>query len=331
MPEIVQPVSALLIDPVESSTNITFSGVPCPPALAADELEASEKEEKPKALRKCVETLPVWLTLTAFGLAPEQLGRLAVAVTQLSAVVVLVMVTFAGALALVHDETAAATVVCVALVCSSACAPASDAACVAAVKALLAANTRATSTVSPMVPNSPVAVTANSTAVAPRRSRRILMIFILPSSLNHLRRLRLQGAAVRRVVDAHDRQVAGIGRLHDGRDAGHERCRAARIGRAGGAIDGDRRGDVGGRQVRRSGGDRRDGRRVGSGRASPQCDGERALGSGVGQNEIVVHGAAELEDAQQDRQQHGRDDRELYRGDAVVALQHVHRITWQLN
>src|SRR5580704_13128869 len=96
MPGTVQPVSAVFIDAVESSTNITFIGVPWPPALAAAEVEASVKEAKPKAFRKWVGTVPVWLTLTAFGLVPEQLGRLAVAVTQLSAVVVPVMVTFAG-------------------------------------------------------------------------------------------------------------------------------------------------------------------------------------------------------------------------------------------
>src|SRR5471030_1654688 len=247
MPEIVQPVSAVFIDPVESSTNITFIGVPWPPALAAAEVEASANDGKPKAFRKCVVTLPVCVTLTAFGLAPEQLGRLAVAVTQLNVVVVLVIVTFVGACALFHEVTAAATVVCVAPFCRSAWAPASEAACVVAVKELLAANTRATSTVSPTVPNRPVATTANSTAVAPRRLRRTFIIFISSSSLNHLRRLRPEGAAVRRVVDAHDGQVAGIGGPHHSRGAGHERRRATGVIRAGGAVDRDSRRDAGGR------------------------------------------------------------------------------------
>src|SRR5471030_1840830 len=321
MPEIVQPVSAVPIDPVESSTNITFIGVPWPPALAAAEVEARENDGKPKAFRKWVDTLPVWVTLTAFGSVPEQLGRLAVAVTQLSVVVVFVIVTFAGTFAVVHAVTAAATVVCVAPVCSSAWAPASEAASVAAVRALLAANTRATSTVSPTVPNRPVATTANSTAVAPRRLRRTLMIFILSSSLNHLRRLRPEGAAVRRVVDAHDGQVAGIGGPHDRRGARHERRRAARVVRARRAVDRDGRRDARGRQVGRRSGDRRDGRGVGSGRAPPQRHRERAFGGGVGEDEVGVHRAAELEDAQQDGDQHRRDDREFDRGDAGAVFQ----------
>ena len=39
MPGTVQPVSALLIDPVASSTNITFKGTAVPPALAALDVE----------------------------------------------------------------------------------------------------------------------------------------------------------------------------------------------------------------------------------------------------------------------------------------------------
>ncbi len=36
MPGTVQPLSASFIDPVASSTNITFNGIDVPPALLAD-------------------------------------------------------------------------------------------------------------------------------------------------------------------------------------------------------------------------------------------------------------------------------------------------------
>ncbi len=78
--------------------------------MAAAEVEASANDGNPKALRKWVETVPVCATLTAFGFDPEQLGRLAVAVTQLSVVVVPVTVTLEGGFAVFHVATAAATV-----------------------------------------------------------------------------------------------------------------------------------------------------------------------------------------------------------------------------
>src|SRR3981189_243783 len=41
MPGTVQPASALFMDPVASSTNITFNGTAVPPALAALDVEVS--------------------------------------------------------------------------------------------------------------------------------------------------------------------------------------------------------------------------------------------------------------------------------------------------
>ena len=75
----------------------------------------------PKALRKYVGTVPVWLKETAFGFVPLQLGKLDVEVTQLSVGVgVPESVTPDTGLAAVQALTAAVTVVLVALAADSA-------------------------------------------------------------------------------------------------------------------------------------------------------------------------------------------------------------------
>ena len=120
LPGIVQPVSLSPIDPVASSTNITFSGWAVPPALAALAVEVSVKEERPNVSRRKVETVAVWVTETTLGLVPLQLGRLVVAVTHRSVGVELVIVTCATGFAVFQLEIAAPTVVALALVASSA-------------------------------------------------------------------------------------------------------------------------------------------------------------------------------------------------------------------
>ena len=163
----VQPVSAVFMDAVESRMNITLSGVPAPPALAAEADALIVKVGKPNAFTKYVVTVPVRVTLTALGVVPVQLGRFDVAVMQLSAVVVPVIVTFDGGLALFQAVTAALTVVWVAPLANKAWAPASAAACVSAAKPARAAITRPTSMVNPATPVSPESITANMIAVAP--------------------------------------------------------------------------------------------------------------------------------------------------------------------
>jgi hypothetical protein len=54
---------------------------------------------------------------------------------------------------------------------------------------------------------------------------RDLESFMASLLLNHLRRLRRDGA-VGLVVDAHHREIAGVGRANDSRDAGGHQCRA---------------------------------------------------------------------------------------------------------
>src|SRR5690349_147918 len=68
-----QPLSESPMEPVASSTNITFSGWAVPPAFAALAVEVMVKDVRPNCLRKKVDTVPVWLTVTTFGLLPLQL------------------------------------------------------------------------------------------------------------------------------------------------------------------------------------------------------------------------------------------------------------------
>ena len=120
MPGTVQPLSALFIDPVASSTNITFRGIEVPPALLADAVDVSVIEGIPKAFMKWVDTVAVCVTWATLGLVPLQLGRFDVAVSHETATLVLVMVTFEGGFAVFHAVTAACTVAWVALFCESA-------------------------------------------------------------------------------------------------------------------------------------------------------------------------------------------------------------------
>src|SRR6266851_4460915 len=138
MPGTVQPASALFIDPVASSTNITFNGTAVPPALLALDVEVSVIEGNPTALRKLVDTVAVRVTVATFAVVPLQVGRFAVAVSHETATVVWVTVTFDDGFAVVQLVTAVWTVLWVALACKSALAPASAAAVVSASNDLFA-------------------------------------------------------------------------------------------------------------------------------------------------------------------------------------------------
>jgi hypothetical protein len=72
---------------------MTFSDFALPPLVAAVAEEPNVKELKPSTLAKVVGTVAVWLTETALGVDPLQLGRFDVEVTQTSVGDVLVMVT----------------------------------------------------------------------------------------------------------------------------------------------------------------------------------------------------------------------------------------------
>src|SRR5215510_10272859 len=107
-----QLASVSPMEPVASSTNITFSGFTVEPALAAVAVEVSVKDERPNALRKKVETVPVWVSVTAFGFVPLQVGRFDVEVTHLNVGVgVPVIVTPATGLAVFQLVIAVLTAV----------------------------------------------------------------------------------------------------------------------------------------------------------------------------------------------------------------------------
>src|SRR4029077_5670270 len=122
-----QPVSVSFMDPVASSTNITFKGIAEPPALAADAVDARLIVGKPNALRKCVVTDAVCVTVATFELVPLQVGRFAVVVLHEIATLVLPIEIFDGGFAVFQAVTAAFTVVRFALFAKSALAPASAA------------------------------------------------------------------------------------------------------------------------------------------------------------------------------------------------------------
>jgi hypothetical protein len=105
------------MDPVASSTNITFNGTAVPPALAALDVEVSVIEGNPTALRKLVDTVAVRVTWATFAVVPLQLGRFAVAVSHEIDTLVLVTVTFVDGFAVVQFVTAVWTVLWVALAC----------------------------------------------------------------------------------------------------------------------------------------------------------------------------------------------------------------------
>ena len=153
----VQPLSVSFMDPVASSTNITFKGIAEPPALAALAVEVSVIEDIPKALMKCVDTVAVCVTWATFAFETSQVGRLDVAVLHESDTAVLAIVIPDDGLAVFQAVTAAVTVPRVALFCDSACAPASAAAWVSLLNAFFAAKTCPTSMVSPAVPIKPTA------------------------------------------------------------------------------------------------------------------------------------------------------------------------------
>ena len=168
----VQPPSVSFIDCVASSTNITFKGIAEPPALAADAVDVSVMVGKPNALRKCVVTDAVCVTVATFEVVPLQVGRFAVAVLHETATLVLPIAIFAGGFAVFQAVTAAVTVVRLALVARSALAPAIAAAWVAALNSFFETKTCPTSKVSPAVPINPTSMKPNSTAVAPALSRK---------------------------------------------------------------------------------------------------------------------------------------------------------------
>ena len=123
----VQPLSVSFMDPVASSTNITFKGIAEPPALAADAVDVRVIVGKPNALRKCVVTDAVCVTVATFELVPLQVGRFAVVVLHEIATLVLPIEIFDGGFAVFQAVTAAVTVVRFALFAKSALAPASAA------------------------------------------------------------------------------------------------------------------------------------------------------------------------------------------------------------
>src|SRR5713226_5653357 len=124
---------------------------------------------------------------------------------------------------------------------------------------------RPASIVNPAVPIKPTAMMPNRMAVAPAWSRKRRRMFretaeierfmIWFPLLNHLRRLGAQVATVRRIIVAHDRQIAGIGRLHDGRLPRDHRRQAGGIAGASGTVDLDSYRRLRRSQARRGGGD----------------------------------------------------------------------------
>jgi len=140
--------------------------------------------------------------------------------------------------------------------------------------------------------------------------------------LNHLRRLRRQGAPGLE-VDAHDREVAGVGRNHQGRYTGRQQARAGGVSGAGGAVDPDGLGDRRRRQARRGAGDRCCRRAVEGGGAAAERQRHRPLGRRIGQHHVVAHGDAELEKSCSEHQEDRRGDRELDDGHAAGIDQHA--------
>src|SRR5580704_18228624 len=109
---------------------------------------------------------------------------------------------------------------------------------------------RPASIVIPAVPINPTAIMLNRMAVPPvwsrkrprmfRETEEIERFIIWFPLLNHLRRLCAQVAAVRRIVVAHDREIAGIGRFHERRLPGDHRRQAGGIAGASRTVDLDR-------------------------------------------------------------------------------------------
>src|SRR5216683_5231016 len=120
---------------------------------------------------------------------------------------------------------------------------------------------RPASIVNPAVPINPAAMMPNRMAVAPAWSRKRSRMFreteeierfmIWFPLLNHLRRLGAQVAAARRVIVAHDRQIAGIGRLHERRLPRDHHRHAGGIAGARRTVDLDRYRGLRRSQVRR--------------------------------------------------------------------------------
>ena len=144
-----------------------------------------------------------------------------------------------------------------------------------------------------------------------RETKEIELFMIWFPLLNHLRRLGAQVAAARRIIVAHDRQVAGIGRPHDCRLPGDHRRQAGGIAGASGTVDRDgygrlRRSQTGCRSI-----NRRRRRRVGCRGAAAQRERQGTLGDRIGETQVLVHGDAKLEYSSYDHEQDWRNDCKL--------------------
>jgi hypothetical protein len=96
-----------------------FSGWAVPPDLAALAVEVSVKDERPKAPRKKVETVPLCVTETTFGVLLVQLGRPLVEELHDVDATVLESVTCAGGFAEAQFEAAVCAAFDELLVCSA--------------------------------------------------------------------------------------------------------------------------------------------------------------------------------------------------------------------